>query len=319
MDVLGIDKSVVEKVARILKHQDRSSVPRINVFDERFYPARGEDPERVARYLLVMVAMDHRLSRPGKPYEACLEDGCYRGADLLYRLGARMYHEDPEFFSPERLSRIKMEDVRSWLRVGDLVEPPDVPLRTMLLRDLGVKLQKLYNSSVSELINASNSRVRGTLEAPGLVDNLRVFRAYEDPVEKKAMLLAKFLVYRGLFNPVDHVNVAVDNHLTRISLRLGLVMVSGPMWDKIKTGVEFTYEEDVLLRLTVRRAYMYLSERSGYSPAKVDDFFWIMGRTVCLRDSQPLCEKCLFKSTCKARRNTAFMVNEPVYYNTWYY
>jgi hypothetical protein len=317
MEVVGVDETIVERVARVLRN-NKPELPRLDLFDDRFYPPRDADRETALRYFLVMVAMDHRLSRPGRPYEACLDDGCYKGADLLYRLGSKMLREDPLFFSPERLAKVTIEEVKRTFSAGS-AEPPDAEVRAMLLRDLGYKLTKLYDGSVSRILELASNRVRGTLLEPGLADLLRVFRAYEDPVEKKTMLFAKFIVGRGYFQPIDELDVAVDNHLCRVAYRLGLVTVSGPLWRKIKEGVEVTYDEDVLLRLVVRRAYKLLATRSGLSPTLIDDYFWIMGRTTCTRDEPPRCDKCLFKGFCMARKNSAFMVKEHVYYNTWYY
>ncbi|MEM1713709.1 MAG: iron-sulfur cluster loop [Desulfurococcaceae archaeon] len=317
MDIVGIDKIMVDRVGRVLRGKAPELLS-LNVFDEKYYPPKNDEIENVLRYFIVMVAMDHRLSRPGRQYYACLEDGCYKGADLLYRLGMRKYLENHEFFSPQKLSTITVEEVSRAFSVKE-VSPPDIEVRTLLLRDLGIKLTKLYDSSVTKLLINSNNRIRGSLFEPGLVDNLKFFRAYEDPVEKKSMLFAKFIIARGYFKPVDQPDVAVDNHLSRIAYRLGLVMVSGTLWDKIKNEVEFTPEEDILLRLTIRRAYRYISEKAKLSPINVDDFFWIMGRTICLRDSSPLCDKCFFKGFCKARKHSAFMVKEHVFYNTWYY
>jgi len=314
--MIGVDYNAVNRVAGLLR-KTSVELDKLDLFDERYYPPRDMDTEIVLRYFIVMVAMDHRLSRPGKPYEACLSDGCYHGADLLYRLGSLKLREDPGFFSPEKLAEITIDEVREWLSVGS-VQPVDIEVRTYLLRDLGVKLLKLYDGSVLELIKRSSNRVKGDLLNPGLVDNLKVFKAFEDPVEKKALLFVKFIIKRGLFKPVDQLDVAVDNHLTRISYRLGLVMVSGDLWRKIKEGVEVSVEEDVLLRLVVRRAYRELASKSRIDPCLIDDYFWIMGRTICIRD-KPLCDKCLFKNICLARRNNVFMVNEHVFYNTWYY
>ncbi|MEM4851880.1 MAG: iron-sulfur cluster loop [Desulfurococcaceae archaeon] len=317
MDVIGIDKSVVEKAARVIKNKV-NELPKLDVYDERFYPSKSEEPENTLRYFIVMVAIDHRLSRPSKRYYACLDDGCYKGADLLYRLGIKKFNENPNFFSPENLSKVTVKEVTDAFTVGDAT-PPDPDIRTALLRDLGLKLVKLYSSSVTRLLECSNDRLRGSLEKPGLADNLRVFRAYEDPVEKKTMLLAKFLIARGLYNPVDQLDVAVDNHLSRIAYRLGLVMVSGPIWDKIRNGIDVTSEEDFILRLVIRRAYRQVAEKAGLSPVTIDDYFWIMGRTICLRDEPPHCEKCLFKGFCRARVNAAFMVKEHAFPYTWYY
>jgi hypothetical protein len=317
MEIIGVDETVAERVARVLRN-NKPDLPRLNVYDERYYPPSSTDLELALRYFIVLVAMDHRLSRPGRPYQACLEDGCYSGADLLYRLGMRIFHENPDFYSPEHLANISVDEVKKVFSAGDS-SPPDPEIRAFLLRDLGYKLLKLFNGSTTVLLKMAGSRVRGSIFEPGLVDLLRVFRAYEDPVEKKSMLLTKFLTARGYFKPIDELDVAVDNHLSRIAYRVGLVAVSGSLWNKIKSGVEVSSEEDILLRLIVRRAYKIVSRKSGLGAGLVDDFFWIMGRTTCFREKPPICDKCLFKGFCRARKNNAFMVSEHVYYNTWYY
>ncbi len=318
MEIIGVDTKIVERMARILaKH--KGELETLDMFDPRFYPGKNESVENVLRYFIVMVAMDHRLSRPGKPYEACIDDiGCFHGADLLYALGKKKYDEDPEFFSPKHLMNIGIDEVKQWLSYGTAV-PPDPDVRAYLLRDLGLKLVKLYDGKVTELVRKSNNRIRGTLENPGLVDNLKVFRAYEDPVEKKALLFAKFIINRGLFKPLDKLDVQIDNHLTRIAYRIGLVMVSGPLWEKIRKKIEVEPEEDILLRLNIRRAYRLVAEKSGIDPGDLDDYLWIHGRETCLRDEEPKCDKCIFKSICIARRNKTFMVAEHMFYNTWYY
>ncbi len=317
MSMIGVDYRVVDRVSRILSKKGFGELPVLDVFDERYYPGRGVERELVLRYFIVMVAMDHRLSRPGRPYEGYVDGEFYHGADLLYRLGKKMFDEDPGFYSPENLSRIGVDDVKRWLSI-DGVEPPDLVVRVYLLRDLGYKLVKLYSGSVSNLLDKAGDRLRGSIVEPGLNDLLKVFHAYSDPVEKKSMLLAKFLIARGLFNPVDRLDLAIDNHLTRIAIRLGLVMISGDLWRKIREGVEASYDEDLLIRLVVRKAYHMVVEKTGIDPRVLDDYLWIMGRETCLRD-KPLCEKCLFKNICLAYRNNVFMVNEHRYYNTWFY
>ncbi|MCS7108506.1 MAG: hypothetical protein RMH77_03030 [Sulfolobales archaeon] len=317
MDLIGLNSAVIEDVTKALKG-NLYTLSNLDVYDTRFYPPRNDDPERVLRYFMTMVAIDHRVSRPGKPYYFCFDDGCYSGADLLYRLGMMRYLDDADFFSPDRLSRISVSEVLRTFSV-DGTSLPDPEVRTMLLRDLGLKLVKLYGSSVSSIIESSNNRIRGSLSSAGLAENLRVFRAYEDPVDKKTMLLAKFLTARGFLNPLDEIDVAVDNHLVRIAYRLGLVFVSGSLWRKIKDGIEVSYEEDILLRLVIRAAYKQLAIKSGIKSAIIDDHFWITGRGICLRDRQPLCHKCMFNICCRAREHPIFMVNEHIYYDTWYY
>jgi len=74
MEVIGIDETIIDRIARVLRNNIQE-LPSLNVFDERFYPPRDVDLETALRYFIVMVAMDHRLSRPGRKYEACLDDG----------------------------------------------------------------------------------------------------------------------------------------------------------------------------------------------------------------------------------------------------
>jgi len=317
MEVIGIDTRIIDRAARVLG-KNKPALAQLDMYDTRYYPPENTDRELVLRYFLVMVAMDHRLSRPGKPYEDCVDGEFYHGADLLYRLGMKKFMEDPDFFSPEHLANIGIEEVREWLST-DNASPPDIPVRTLLLRDLGFKIIKLYDGRVDKLVGGEEIRIHGDIASPGLAEKLRVFRAYEDPVEKKIMLLAKFLEARGLIKIQDELDLAIDNHLSRIAYRLGIVMISGPLWDKIVRGEEVTWEEDVLLRMTIRRAYRLLARRSGVKPGLLDDHLWIMGRKICLRDSEPLCNKCLFRNFCMARRNAKFMVREHTYYNTWYY
>jgi len=305
--------------------------------DPRYYPPLNEDDESVARYFLVMVAMDHRLSRPGRPYEAVLEDGLHHGADLLYRLGARMYAEDKRFFDPARLAEISVEDVARWLTPPGRPElkPVDVELRAMLLRDLGLKIMKLYDGSVSRLIGESGGMLKDG--GRGLVDRLKALTAYSDPVEKKPYLLAKFLERRGLFRAKDKWNkeVPVDNHLTRIALRLGLV--EPPSWMKhmIMGGKHFSWEDDAMLRLAVRKAYKISAMHVGLDPFILDDFLWMFGRKCCVYEAEKAacssgcsdeCSgiggcidgKCVFADICPSA-HLEEKYREHLFLDTWYY
>ncbi len=301
--------------------------------DPRYYPSPSEDDEMVARYFLVMVAMDHRLSRPGRPYEAYVGGEFYHGADLLYRLGMEKYREDPGFFDPRSLARVTAKDVEEWLS-ADGASPPDPEVRAALLRDLGEKLLALYGGSTTSLLEASGGYLK-RLEG-GFIDRLKVFRAYEDPVEKKAYLLAKFLERRRIIEVRDpwNMEVPVDNHLVRIALRLGLVEPPRWMLDKILGEEEFSWEEDVMFRLAVRRAFKQVAQAAGVTPFLLDDFLWMFGRKCCPRDpGGTMCARCgegcrrvggclpggcIFADICYARSRNLYLP-EHTYLNTWYY
>lgn len=286
--------------------------------DTNYYPSKRESKEDTIRYFLVLVSMDHRLSRPGRPFEAEINGRIYHGADLLYKLGMMKYLEDPEFYSPTRLSKITLDDVEKWLSVGN-IKPVDLELRTLLLRDIGYKLEKLYEGEAIKLVERSCGKLRGGW---GLIDRLKIFTAYQDPVEKKSFLLVKFLDRRGLFKPLDveNLEVPVDNHLTRIALRLGIVEVKGALYEKLKRREEYNNFEDQLLRLAVREAYKILCLNTGKNPLILDDFLWSFGRRYC-KSGMPECYKnkhCIFIEVCKSVEGGE-LLDEPNFYKTWYY
>jgi len=309
-----ISTSKIKDVSVIIKNLP---IKPLNVFDTSFYPSVDESIDRVLAYFLIMVAMDHRLSRPDKPYEAEINGRLYRGADLLYHLGIRKFEEDPEFFTPERLVFITHDDVTKWLSVKG-VFPPDPELRAYLLNDIGIKSVKLFNGDFTKLLEISEGFLRRK-NGNGILDLLKVFKAYQDPVEKKSYLLIKFLVYRGLFNPLDeeNLNIAVDNHLTRIAIRLGLIELENEFTEKITKRIEVSHDEDIIIRLSVREAYKLLSRFSNVNIFLLDDTFWMFGRNICTRDS-PKCKECPFKEVCMAYRSGVYLA-EHIYINTWYY
>ena len=334
--MVGIDWEAIDRMASSLKRVKLGI--RVDRFDdERYYPPLNAPRRDVVLYFLVMVAMDHRLSRPGRPYEAVIGGELFHGADLLYYRGAEAYRRDPSFFDPENLARATPRTVVEWLGVeygGRLVKPPDPDVRAELLRDLGYKLVNYYGGDAYRLVSESKGFLRlGVGE--GFIDRLKVFKAYQDPVEKKAFLLAKFLERRGVLEVKDHYNkeVPVDNHLVRIALRTGIISVDQATLEKISLGVDFSEEEDVLIRYTARIAYKEVARRAGIDPFILDDYLWSFGRKCCT-PARPTCKatcsrgcakslgcisgRCVFQEWCKASSNPLFMVTEHRFFKWWY-
>jgi len=301
--------------------------------DPEYYPPKDADPEVVARYFIFMVAIDHRTSRYG-PFEGIVDGKFYHGADLLYRLGSKKLNEDPDFFSPQRMSKLSVSSLANWLSIKTprgIVTIWDPEVRTELLRDLALKLIKYYGGKVLNLLNASKNTLKSPL-TQGLIDRLKVFKAYSDPVEKKAYLFVKFISRRGIFSykDVENSEVPVDNHLVRIALRLKLIKIKGRLLEKISKNIEFNHDEDMILRYAVRRAYKLLSVIIGIDPLILDDFLWFFGRKCCTK-YKPVCEdsktckglgvvlkKCPLIDICPSSR-TSKKLTEHIYINTFYY
>lgn len=327
-----MDEEAAKRFALIVSSMARAVKP--NPFLEpEFYPPKDASKREVTAYFLVMTAMDHRASRPGKPYEGVIEGRTYRGAELLYRLGSMKFGEDRGFFEAERLAKVRMNDIEEWLTWnGRLRKPPDVEVRTELLRDIGEKLLRLYDGDPFRLVLEARGKLKEG--ARGFIVDLKAFKAFRDPVEKKAFLLAKFLERRGVLQILDQHNkeVPVDNHLVRIALRVGLVRVDDESLEKIAGGVELSEEEDVMIRYAVRTAYKEVAVRGSIDPFLLDDVIWNFGRNCCSRE-RPTCRGscspecaamagcnggCSLSPICAAFREPKFMVPEHRFYSYWY-
>ena len=308
--------------------------------DQRFYPPPFASREEISIYFLVMVALDHRLSRPGRPYEGYVDGEFFHGADLLYRLGRKIFDEDPEFYSASRLKRVTRNDILEMFSVekpnGGRVSPPDPDVRASLLRDLGDKLERLYGGSAYALVVESRGYLRKGV-GEGFIDRLKVFAAYQDPVEKKPFLLAKFLERRGVLHVMDPYNkeVPVDNHLARIAVRTGMVIVDEEVLEKIAAKIPFSPEEDIMLRYAARTAYKIAAASGGIDPFIMDDLLWQFGRKCCTRE-RPICRhgctrectniggctttaQCILQPVCLAARDPRHMVSEHTFLDTWWY
>ncbi|NPA97506.1 MAG: hypothetical protein GXO32_07905 [Crenarchaeota archaeon] len=294
--------------------------------DPELYPSKGDPPHLVAMFFLALVAIDHRLYPWGGAVSAVVNGKVRRGSEILYARAIEAYRRDPSIFDPTRLASMRRETFEMvW--GGDVWNAEQ---RIALLRDLGRKMVSVYGSSVENLFGFSGSvRLRSTdAERPGLLDKLRVFLAYSDPVEKKSMLLVKILSRRGLIDIEDSesLRVAVDNHLARVALRLGIVKPDRELRDAIIRGEEVSAETDVLIRTCVREAWHRVCVEGGIDPLDLDDAIWSFGREVCTFStprcrecSHPLCAngKCPFEEVCLFRKGLA--LREHRFENTWWY
>ncbi len=297
--LLSLNEEAVKGVSTLISGLGLS---RDRYEDPLIFPP-SDDLERQLGFFLSMVAIDHRTRTEFTKFSASVGGRRLQGADLLYYLGVSVYRKDERSFTPEWLASLTPEEAESLLCIeGNCVW--DFYTRLFLLRDLGSKVR----GSFSDLL------LVGRVEE--LISNLSGFRAYEDPVRKKAFLLAKFLDGRGLVRLEGEKHVPVDNHLTRVAIRLGIVVPSEDLLGRMREGTELTRGEDVEVRMTVREAWKEVSNQSGVDPFTLDDFLWPFGRTVCTKE--PDCDNCSLSSVCRAHSTGEYM-EEPKHILTWYY
>lgn len=296
---MALDVDRIEAVAEVFK---KLNIRRDLYLDERLYPPRDDPRERQLAFFVSMVAIDHRTSL-WEPFEGVINGEFFHGADALYRLGRLAYDEG--FFTPERLAQLTPAEAAKILSIGNR-RIWDFDVRVLLLRDVGKKAVKA--GGFEKMLDVST-----ILE---LRKALQSLRAYEDPVGKKAMLLAKFLDGRKLldFKDLENADVPVDNHLSRVAYRLGIVDID---YQFLFSEVETTREEDIKLRELVKTAWRVVAKFADIHPFALDDFLWNFGRQTCKRE-EPQCASCPFQTVCKAHAMSKYPP-EHLHRLTWYY
>ena len=305
------------RIAKKLAENVSSAKPMLNAFDERFFPGKDEEKEVVTSYFLFMTAIDHR-TRIGSTYQKEIKGELFFGSDLLFRLAKLKYDVDPNFYIPKNMADISLNDFKEvFMPERVTLENPEV--RVALLRDLGSKLMILHDGKSLNLLDKAKGKIKGNPKDPGLLELLKTFIAYSDPVEKKSFLLMKFLKKRGIFTPKDLENeqVPVDNHLLRIAIRTGLLRLEKSWFPLLRNERDSTLEEDIVLRMMARTAFKIVAKEAKISPFLLDDFLWSHGRFICTNEN-PNCKECSIRTACLGEGSWFSWANEPFNEN-WYY
>ncbi|MFX1404058.1 MAG: queuosine salvage family protein [Promethearchaeota archaeon] len=262
--------------------------------DSQFFPSQNHSSADVANFFFFVTGIDHRTSPPNQSFEGTVDGKYFQGADLLWHLSLQKFTENPQLFHPSNMAQITTATVRDWYTVQF---PTRVTIRrpqerAVLLRNCAKLLLENYSGSPLSLLEHANNRVTPDPETnrAGLLQLLSQFKAYQDPAHKKSYLLLKFLLRRNLWSvtDLDSVRIPVDNHLTRIALRVGIVSVSPKLTKQLRMHKPVTSDIDVFLRSTIADAYSLVGQYARRPVLELDDFFWHFGRRCCLA-VDPIC------------------------------
>jgi hypothetical protein len=207
---------------------------------------------------LFLCAVDHKSGyRDAHTVDG---EGPLRGSALMWAVGLRAARLRPGWLTAAALTAVSAADVVEAFTIGgETVTGPE--RRAGLWRDLAAGLERDHGGSAAALLAAAQSRLGGER---GLLALVARYRAYADPLAKKAQLLAKICERRGWLVVSDPESWAVsaDSVLMRLALRSGLV----------EPG------ELEPVRAATRDAFAEVAERSGISPPVLDDLLWELGR-----------------------------------------
>jgi hypothetical protein len=207
---------------------------------------------------LFLCAVDHRTGYRGRYLVG--GRGPFEGSALLWAVGLRSAERRPGLLTAASLRAVDGGGVAEAFRIGgETVADPE--RRAALWRDLATGLERDHGGDTDEMLAAADGCLGGS---GGLLALLSGYRAFSDPLRKKAFLFAKIADRRGWLRVADPETweVSADNVLMRLALRSGLVVPGG--------------REEV--RAATRAAFKSVAEEAGMSPVVLDDLLWELGR-----------------------------------------
>ncbi len=207
---------------------------------------------------LFMTAIDHGTGYSA-PHVVDAERP-YEGSALLWALGAAAENHHLGTLSARGLAEVTEAEVAEMFRAGEETVS-GAGERARLWRDLAAGMIHDHNGSAEALIECAGGRLGG----PGsMLEQLRAYEAFSDPLRKKSFLFCKIAERRGwmVITDPESWQVCADSVLMRLALRSGLV-AEGSV-------------EDV--RAATLSAFDEVSRRTGVSPPELDDLLWELGR-----------------------------------------
>ena len=277
MAEIRISRDRAERLAALVSEMNYT--PRSFHRPEMFPDA--EDEYIASNFFFFLTAIDHRthISRKQR-YRAYINNILYRGSDLMYVLAKSMQDKVPDFFTAAKLKNIDAGKVQEVFDLPDGIQIRDPGQRAMLLRDAATILIKNYDADIRSLLRRASGYLRRE-DNSGILQQLTSIKAYQDPLEKKSLLLVKLLRRRALLEVKDkeHLSVPVDNILMLVALRSGLIeVVEDMLRHQLLEGMLLDAQDVFLLRRATRDAFETVSNISALDPDVLDDLLWIYGR-----------------------------------------
>lgn len=196
--------------------------------------------------------------------------------------------------------------------------------RAKLYADMAKNLCNKFKGNFLEVIRVANNHVVNNTE--GFYALLSYFDAYSDPLFKKSSFLIKLLGDAGYIKLVDPENLVpvMDYHMQRVLLRTGCIKIlSQQLEHALKNRIQT--QDEPQIRTKCIEAMKLIAQASGKDILRMNDVFYMIGRSCCL--DNPLCisgkcdknpcsltrsltlekhDSCVLKPACAATTNPAY-------------
>jgi hypothetical protein len=247
---------------------------------------------------------------------ATLEGRSLKGSDYLFAAYRRVLDRDAEFFTSERQAVLTADELAALLRADDGSNPmPAFDWHLQMAQAYGRDMQALQWTP-QHIVACANISAHPRQTFLSLLDHVGGYK--EDPLRKKAMLLALILEQRPERflrpAPSEDEPPVIDYHLMRSCLRTGLVeVIDDDLRRKLIGREELSVPEEWAVRFAAYQAIRQVQSLSGRSMGAVDWFFF-NARRRCPEMTEPECAACTIDPVCAHRKELFQPVRRTTFY-----
>ncbi len=261
------------------------------------------------------------------PLIAPIDGRSLKGSDYLWAAYLRAMRRDPEFCAPARQAALTEDALAEVFRSDDGSNPmPAFDRHLQQAQAYGRDVQSL-GWTPQTLCDWANQSARPRATFLALLDHIGGYK--EDPLRKKAMLLALILEQRPerFLRPAADREIAsrtdarhdieppvIDYHLMRSCLRTGLIeIMDDNLRKKIAGREELSEPDEWAIRFAAYEAIQQVQQSSGCSMGAVDWFFF-NARRRCPEMTEPDCPNCAIDPMCAHRKELFQPVRRTTFY-----
>ncbi len=250
------------------------------------------------------------------PMIATLDGRSLKGSDYVFAAYRRMIDRDGSFFAPNRQAALSPAEFAAVLRADDGSNPmPAYDLHLEMAQSYGRDLVAL-GLTPRDMVERANRDETPRRAFLAMLDHIGGYK--EDPLRKKAMLLALILEQRPEHflrpAPGEDEPPVIDYHLMRSCLRTRLVdVIDDELRGRLIGREELAVADEWAVRFAAYQAIQRVQRLAGRSMGAVDWFFF-NARRRCPEMTEPECAQCAIDPVC-AHRTELF---QPVRRTTFY-
>jgi hypothetical protein len=299
-----LDYEILDKVCELIGKDTSKSCKPYSWDNSLYWLENTKGLDEVSQYFTIGNAINFKywqVDKSGRITQCLGVKGGIKvkGAMYMWR-SLRMCYDEETFpiLDAHKLARISMKDLKKIFKADNGNVPlPLLEERLKNWQDLGSKLCEYWDGEFYNLLKEAKNSLYTFIQYS------RQFRAFDDPLCKMTMANAIFHQGRGITRFRETIFPAIDYHLVKQQLRIGILIPKVTVKNKLIHEKLVSKKEGRELRNACLKAFIYIMKKTHVKGDIIDNKWWF-NRKKC-KDENPICRNskainiCPFARVCK--------------------